>query len=221
MVSEQSIAKIRVLIVDDHPVVREGLGSIIDQQPDLELAGATHNLTVARELLKSSRPDAVVVDLGLGAEDGLEFVNELATQERDIAVVVFSLHDELLFAERALTAGARAYVMKTERTETLLQAIRRAASGGYCVSERVSTRMLSVGVAAPATRPRELGRLTDREFAIFRLIGSGLTTREIASRVQLSVKTIESHRLHIKKKLGLTSANELVVQAASWVLREH
>jgi len=221
MASESVFAKTRVLIVDDHPVVREGLGSIINQEPDLEVVGATDSVTVARELVVGHEPEAVVVDLGLGAEDGLEFVHELATENPELAIVVFSLHDELLFAERALVAGARAYVMKTERPETLLQAIRTAVSGGYTVSDRVSTRMLSASVAAPAARPRELGRLSDRELAIFRLIGSGLTTREIASRVNLSVKTVESHRLHIKKKLGLASANELVVQAASWVLREH
>jgi len=221
MPTEQDGKKRRVMIVDDHPVVCEGIVQAIAREPDLEVAGVVTDIAAAMALVKEDPPDAAIVDLGLGSEDGLELVHRLVAERPGIAIVAFSMYDELLYAERALKAGARGYVMKDVSITTLLEAVRRAIAGNVTVGEKVTTKILSLfGSGREAHGQSEVSKLSDRELAIFRLIGGGLTTREIAERVGLSIKTVESHRLHIKKKLGLESANKLVVHAAAWVLDE-
>ena len=212
--------KYRLLLVEDHPVTREGLAQLLNQQPDLQVCGqvgtAPEALTTA-ELLK---PDLVVVDLSLGGTSGIELVKDLASRDPTLPTLVLSVHDELLYAERALRAGAKGYIMKQEPTEQVMAAIRLVLRGGVYLSERMHDRILHLvarGAAVPEAS--EVDELSDRELEVFELIGRGRTTAWIAKSLHLSVSTVETHRAHIKEKLKLENATELVRCAADWVQR--
>lgn len=211
-------ARLRVLVVDDHPIVREGLRHLINDEPDLAVCGEAGTAERARELVAKEHPDVAIVDLSLGLDDGLELVRSIATQHPDVRVLVLSMHDEMLYAERALRAGARGYVMKRGAMPDLLTAVRRVAFGKTHVSaevaERLVDRLASHGPAPSPADPAEL--LSDRERQVFELIGRGLATREIAAQLSVSVKTIESHQARIKEKLGLRTGRELIRKAVTW-----
>lgn len=210
-----------VLIVEDHAVVREGLTRLIDDEPDLNVIGTAVDHASALELLAAARPDVAIVDLSLGYQSGLELIKAISNLDSRVAVLVLSMHDDAVFAERALRAGARGYVNKLEAIDVLLNAVRRILAGEVWLGARARTIVLESVISRDVNRslPRGLrggSRLSDRELEVLGLLGAGMGTREIARRLVVSVKTVESHRANLKEKLRLRTSNELVVYAARW-----
>ncbi|CAM3307582.1 response regulator transcription factor [Rhodothermus bifroesti] len=214
--------KKRILIVDDHPLVRKGLALTLEAEPDLEVCAQAASAEEALGLLDKVQPDLAIVDISLPGMSGLELIKHLQAWKQHLPVLVISRHDEALYAERAIRAGARGYVMKVEAVEVIVKAVRRVLAGGLYVSEELSERLLLSMTghrrALETRSPVEL--LSDRELEVFELTGRGLTTREIAERLHLSVKTVESYRARIKAKLGLRTAAELMQHAVQWVENE-
>ena len=208
----------RILIVDDHPIVRLGMRHLIDAEPDLTICCEAESAEQALEAARSDRPDLIIVDLSLGAVHGLELVRHLHRELPQVPVLVLSMHDEALFAERVLRAGARGYIMKAQAIGGLLTAVRQVLSGRIYLSERMSQLILAglTRMGEPGTGVRSL---TNRELEVFDLVGHGAGTAEIAQRLGVSVKTVETYRSNIKTKLGLKDAHELVRYASSWVER--
>ena len=204
----------RVVIVDDHPIVRKGLTQLLNEQPDLAVCGEADSPAAALALIDAERPDIALVDLSLGQDSGLELVKTVSASHRDIRLLVLSMRDEMLFAERALQAGASGYIMKNEAVRDLLTAVRRVLGGKTYVSERVTARILA-GMGRRSHETLSIERLTDRERQVLDLIGRGVATRDIAKRLEVSVRTVESHCAHIKEKFGLRNARELVRFAVS------
>jgi DNA-binding NarL/FixJ family response regulator len=209
----------RVLIVDDHPLFRRALRAIIEQEPGLQVCGEAADAGEALRQVSAHEPDLVIVDVSLKKGHGIELVRQIRARDKRVKMLMCSMHDDELFAERALHAGALGYVNKAEAPETILGGIRAVLLGGVYLSGAVSRRLLTrcdrAGGAA-AGRPADC--LSDRELAVFELIGHGLTTRAIAEQLYLSVKTVETYREHIKAKLGLKNGAELARHAAQWVL---
>jgi DNA-binding NarL/FixJ family response regulator len=214
-------AQKRVLIVDDHALLRLGLTEYIKSEPGLAVCGAVASVNDALIEVERETPDLVVTDLDLHGKSGLDLIKALAGLHPELPVIVLSLHDEEVFAERCLRAGARGYVMKHDSPEQLGIAIRKVLDGGIHVSEKTSARILNALSGNRGTEGQSpMGLLTSREFELFQWIGRGLSTKDIAERLQVSPKTIESHRLNIKAKLGLSSASELIAFAARWAAAE-
>lgn len=208
----------RVLLVDDHPIVRRGLAELINHEPDLSVCGEAQNAQEALDALAALEPDLAIVDVSLQETSGIELIKDIKIRYPEMLMLALSMHDETLYAERVLRAGARGYVMKEEAAEKLMTAIRKVLSGQIYLSEKMAARALSKFVhGARDTDGSPLGRLSDRELQVFELIGRGRGTRQIAETLHLSVKTIESHREHIKEKLKLTTSAELVQHAIQWV----
>jgi DNA-binding NarL/FixJ family response regulator len=207
----------RVLIVDDHPFFRSGLANWLNQQDDLTSCGEAGSMEATRGAVEVLRPDVVLLDLRLGDEDGLELLRELSENHPGIRVVVVSQSDEQTFAHRALKAGARGYIMKSEATDTVLEAIQTVLRGEVYLSRSISARILHKLFPDPASSSPDLARLTDRELQVFQLLGSGNSTREIAERLKISPKTVESHREHLKDKLCLPDGVALTRVATIWV----
>ena len=210
--------KARVLIVDDHPLVREGLSRRINREADMEVCGEVETAHDALSAIASNSPDVAVIDLVLKASSGLELIKDIRIRRPDLATLVLSAQDETIYAERALRAGARGYIMKHEASENVLVALRRVLSGKVYLSDAMASKMLDGFVTAkdrPPLSPVE--RLTDRELQVFEFIGQGLTTRQIAERLHLSMKTIDAYRQSIKMGLGLGNAAELAQRAVLWV----
>jgi DNA-binding NarL/FixJ family response regulator len=211
----------RVLVVDDHPIVRQGLTQLIDREGDLRVCGEADCTAGALQAIETLRPDVVVADLSLQGPDGLELLKSLRGRDMAVPVVILSMHDESLYAERALRAGARAYLMKQEATETVLVAIRRVLAGEIYLSDRMASRLLRQFVrSTPSGSASPIDVLSDRELEVFVLIGRGHGTRQIAEELHLSIKTVESYRAHIKDKLDIPTASELVRHAVQWVESE-
>ena len=211
-------ARRTILIVDDHPMLRRGLASLIESEPDLAVCGQAGNSAAALQATEQSQPDLVIVDLALGDSDGLELVKEMKRRHPQIPALVLSMHDEAVYAERSLRAGARGYVSKQQLDETVLVAIRRLLAGETYMSGTVGERLAARFVAGrtiATDSPLEV--LSDRELQVFRLIGQGRSTRQIAATLHLSIKTIETYREHIKQKLQVESATELAHRATQWV----
>src|SRR5436190_5562582 len=209
--------KHRIFLVDDHPLVREGLVNLINSQPDLAVCGEAEDSGGAMAGIAKTRPDVALVDISLKNESGLELVKNLENQFPLVALIVLSMHDEALYAERALRAGARGYVMKRESTKSVLGSIRRVVEGGGYVSERVvnsMARRFSSSSKGPKSWPVE--RLSDRELEIFRLLGQGRTTGQIADDLHLSVKTVQAYCARAKEKFGISSLGELLRAAIRW-----
>jgi DNA-binding NarL/FixJ family response regulator len=204
----------RIFLVDDHPVLRQGMGRLIDDQPDMIMCGEAESPPDAIRLLATARADVVIVDLTLRGGDGLELCKQIRERWKELPILVVSMHDESLYAERALKAGARGYVMKQEPQETVMDAIRTVARGQVSLSPTMSAKLLQSfsGLRSSADLP-PLARLTDRELEIFRYIGEGHSVRAIAEKLFLSTKTVEAHKEHIKQKLNLKSSNELLQYA--------
>jgi DNA-binding NarL/FixJ family response regulator len=204
----------RIFLVDDHPVLRQGLGRLIDDQPDMLVCGEAESPPDAIRLLATAKADVVLVDLTLRGGDGLELCKQIRDRWKDLPILVVSMHDESLYAERALKAGAKGYVMKQEPQETVMLAIRTVAKGQVYLSPAISAKLLQnfSSPRASADLP-PLARLTDRELEIFRFIGEGHSVRAIAEKLFLSTKTVEAHKEHIKQKLNLKSSNELLQYA--------
>lgn len=205
-----------ILLIDGHPIVRRGLTQVITAEPDLSVCGQCDNARTALSLVEQLRPGLAIIDIALPGESGIALVKQLAQLTR---VLVFSALDELLYAERALTAGAAGFLGKGESVETLLEAIRTVIAGRVYASRAVTDRMLNRVAGMRRTPDADsVTTLSDRELEVFRMIGKGLGTREIAAVLHLSRKTIETHRENIKKKLNVRSGNELVVRATAWLL---
>ena len=211
--------KRRVFLVDDHPLVREGLANLINGQNDIVVCGEAEDSAQAMAGISEMRPDVALIDISLKNESGLELIKNLESQFPLVALIVLSMHDEALYAERALRAGARGYVMKKEPSEKIFEAIAHVLRGDIYVSERMKREMLESSVSGkrPGTEGGSiLDRLTDRELQVFQLLGNGISTKEIAQRLNLSVKTIETYRENLKVKLNLRTGAELVQRAIQW-----
>jgi DNA-binding NarL/FixJ family response regulator len=207
-----------ILIVDDHPLVRRGLSALIESEPDLAVCGQVASCRAALEAIGQRHPDLVVVDLVLGADDGLDLVKAMRARHPGIPSLVLSMHDESLYAERCLRAGARGYVTKQQLDDTVLVAIRRLLDGEMYLSDKLERQLAAKYVGGRTIETDSpLNALSDRELQVFRLIGQGRTTRQIAETLKLSIKTVESHREHIKNKLTLRSSAELAQRATQWV----
>jgi DNA-binding NarL/FixJ family response regulator len=206
---------IRVLLVDDHPIVRYGFTRLLAAEADLVVCGEAVDARAAIDGI-AAKPDVVVVDISLGSTSGIDLIRELKVQLPAVHVLVVSMHDELLYAERALRAGASGYVMKHEAIDKIVRAIRVVANGGMFVSEDVSTRLVQRAVAGEAGLDSPLAALTDRELHVLELLGRGLGTRAIAEQLHVSIKTIESYRARLKDKMNLRSGTELVRFAVRW-----
>jgi DNA-binding NarL/FixJ family response regulator len=208
----------RILIVDDHPMMRQGLAQLINSEPDLVVCREADTARQAFEFVRREPPDLAIVDISLPDKNGLELIKDMHALYPALPMLVVSMHDESLYAQRVLRAGGRGYVMKQEGGRKLMEAIRQVLAGQIWVSEKMSARILEIFSGSgrdPGGSP--LGRLSDREFEVFQLIGQGKGTREIAAHLRLSVKTVEVHRANIKGKLDLKSATELVRSAVRWM----
>ena len=208
----------RILIVDDHPIVREGFSALLDGAPDLEVTGQAKDFDEAVAALDEADPDLAIVDISLPGKTGLELIGKLKEKKPDIRILVVSMHPESVFAERALKAGAQGYIMKGEATEHLLDGVRRVLEGGIFVTERATQSIieqLARGSQDAGTSP--VKALSKREFEVFHLIGEGKRTAEIAEELYLSPKTVETHRANMIAKLGLTDGAELNYRAIQWV----
>jgi DNA-binding NarL/FixJ family response regulator len=207
----------RILIVDDHPMTRHGLAQLMRLEPDLLVCGEAHSAHQAMSVVPSLRPDLVLADITMPGKSGLEFIKDMRAAHPEVPVLVMSMHDELIYAERVLRSGGRGYVMKSEGGEKVLEAIRRVLQGEVYLSRTMSTTLLgALSQDRSKANDRSLGSLTDREFEVFQLIGQGMPTNEISQRLNLSIKTIGTHRVHIKDKLHLQTATELGKSAVRW-----
>lgn len=218
MAKKKKSGKKQIVIVDDHPMMRQGLAQLINNEPDLEVACEADTAGEALELITDREPDLVLLDITLPDKNGLELIKDLQAQLPQVPLLAVSMHDEALYAERVLRAGGRGYIMKQAGGKKMLEAIRQVLNGQIFVSEKISAKILenfSGRRQDESSSPVE--KLSDREFEVFQLIGQGKSTREIAEQLHLSVKTIEVHRAHIKEKLSLRHANELVRFAARWM----
>jgi len=219
--TDARINKFRVLIIDDHPIVRRGLTEMINQEPDLEVCGEAADMADALEQVQQRQPDVMVVDLSLKSGHGIDLIEQVKAINPSIRMLVSSMHDESLFAERALRAGALGYLSKQEPAGKLLDAIRQVARGEIYLSSAMSNRLLYAVVGGDQLHRNPIAGLSNRELEVFEMIGQGLATKQIAGRLHLSPKTIETHREKIKSKLNLTNSNELNRRAVQWVLENH
>lgn len=210
-------SKKRILIADDHPMMRQGLAQLITNEPDLTVCCEADTAGQVLDIISSRKPDLLLADISLPDKNGLELIKDVHALCPEVLVLVVSMHDEALYAERVLRAGARGYIMKQEGGKKLMQAIRQVLSGQIYVSEKMSAKILEIfSGQRHQTGGSAVERLSDREFEVFQLIGEGKGTREIAAHLHLSVKTVEVHRANIKEKLSLKTATDLVRYAVRW-----
>jgi len=208
-----------ILIVDDHPLVRTGFSQLICDTPDLKVCGEAGDMASALQLLDSITPDLAIIDLSLAGGSGLDLIEHIKARNSEILMLVASMHDESLYAERVLAAGARGYINKQEAQEKIIPAIRQVLSGKVYLSEHMTERILNNMVSSSDDK-HGIDSLSNRELQVFEMIGQGVAPGKMAKQLNLSVKTIETHQAHIKKKLGLTSAHKLTHRAIRWVLEQ-
>ena len=211
--------KTRIVIIDDHPLVRERLIELIDREADLEVCGEAEERSEALELIDQTRPEMAIVDLNLKSSLGIELIKDLQVRNPQLLILVVSMQDEMIYAERCIRAGARGYITKQQASRHVLQAIRKVLAGDLYVSEAVSNQLLSRSIGRPAGADfvLSIALLADRELQVFELIGKGHSTRQIADSLTLDVKTIETYRGRIKEKLALKDSSELLQRAIAWV----
>ena len=213
--------KSRIFLVDDHPITRQGVAVLINQERDLAVCGEADSAPMAIDMIQKLSPDVALVDITLKTTSGIELMKQLKALRPEMPVLIMSMHDESLFADRALRAGAKGYIMKLEPSATILAAIRRILGGDLYLSEKMKEKMLHRLVKTGGTEVvYAIDTLSDREMEVFQLIGNGYGTRQIATRLNLSVKTIDSYREHLKLKLRLDGGTELVRHAIQWVKSE-
>lgn len=210
-------AEKRILIVDDHPMMRDGLAQLIQHEKDLAVVGQADTAHQALDLVREEKPDLVLVDITLPDKSGLELIKDIQVMYPGTQVLVISMHDEGLYAERVLRAGGRGYVMKQEGGKKLMEAIRQVLEGKVYLSEKMAANILEIFSGGRPDSSSPVRQLTDREFEVYQLIGQGLDMREIAERLHLSIKTAEVHRGNIKQKLKLKSVGELIRHAVRWI----
>lgn len=208
--------KLKILLVDDHPMVREWLTSLIEQQPDMSVCGEADSIADALKILKNTTPDIAVVDLSLKEASGLELIKTIKARWPEIGVVVLSMHEEEIYAERAIRAGARGYVMKRESTKRIITAIREVYQGKLCVSDQISASFAEKFIGGKGGTPSGVQELSDRELEVFDLLGRGLGTRQIAETLNVSIKTVQAYCARIKQKMHLATASELLREAVRW-----
>ena len=207
----------RVFLVDDHPLVREWLTNLINQQPGLKVCGEAESGPEAREKILALRPDVAIVDIALKDSSGIELIKDLKQSCPEVAVLVLSMHEEAHYAERALRAGARGYIMKRETTKKVIAAIGQVLEGKLCVSEALAAAMATQFVQGKTLATRSpVEQLSDRELEVFELLGQGRTTRQIAETLRVSLKTVQAYCARAKEKLNLGSATELLREAVRW-----
>jgi len=214
------ISQTRVVLVDDHPLLRQGIARMIETEKGMVVCGEAENTSKAIEVIEKQKPDVVLLDVSLNGASGIELLKNLKVRFPKMLVLVLSMHDETIFAQRALRAGAAGYIMKHEAPEKILGALKKVLKGEIYLSEKLGARMLNQLVGGKPSTGSPVEELSDRELEVFGLIGRGFGTRPIAEKLHLSVKTVESHRAHIKDKLNLKSGNELVHHAIQWVQSE-
>lgn len=213
-----SPSKARVLIVEDHPIFREGLVQLINRQQDLAVCGECDDPKGIADAIEKQKPDVLLLDLMLNGAGGIDLIKQLHTLFPKVGILVLSMHDEAVFAARALRAGALGYVMKQEASGNVVAALRTVLAGEFHVSRKIGITLMQKAIAIPEPSPTDgVARLSDRELHVFELIGAGVPTREIATRLGISIKTVETHRENIKHKLELRSGADLVARAREWV----
>jgi len=218
--AKASTKKAAVFLVEDHPIFRDGLAMMIDGEPDLAVCGSSESIKETIPALKKHKPDVVIVDISLGDGSGLDLIKQIHEQFPTLPVLALSMHDESLFAERAVRAGAKGYVMKKEAAKTVMTAIRQVLSGALHVSEKMASKMLLKLMHPQGTHDGSpVDALSDREFEIFNLIARGMGPTEIAQKLKLSVKTVQAHREHIKEKLQLDNGTDLTRFALQWAMQ--
>jgi DNA-binding NarL/FixJ family response regulator len=212
-----TVTKTRVLIVDDHPMTRAGLVHVINHQPDLMVCGEAESAAQVLDILDSSRPDLLLIDITLPGKSGLELIKDVKAMKPELVMLVVSMHDESLYADRVLRAGARGYITKHEGGEKLMEAIRHVLSGKIYVSESMSAHILEIFSGRQTRLDRSsIEKLSDREFEVFESLGEGLSSQQIAKKLHLSAKTVDAHRANIKTKLSIKTTAELISYAARW-----
>ena len=215
--AEQGTRQYRIFLVDDHPLVRERLGELINRESDMAVCGEAGDVNQALQEMVTAKPDIVIVDLTLKNSHGLELIKAIQANFSQVPVLVLSMHEESLYAERVLRAGALGYISKQEATEKVLTAIRQVLSGQVYLSEGMSERIVRKLVLGHRESAASMDRLTDRELEVFQLIGKGLSTRRIAEELRVGIKTVESYRARIKQKLHLEDGTQLLQHATQWV----
>jgi DNA-binding NarL/FixJ family response regulator len=216
--AKSAIKRNAVLVVDDHPLFRRGVVQLLNDEPDLEVKAEASTSNEALDLLRRQRFDLAVVDIGLeGSTNGIELTKYIKAEKPKLPVLVLSMHDETLFAERALRAGARGYVMKREALDNFISAVRMVLRGEIFISPNMSKRMVLAHIGGSGEAESPVERLSDRELEVLQLLGEGKEVREIAQRLRLSAKTVEAHRAHIKEKLQLQNARQVARFANEWV----
>ncbi len=212
----------KILIVDDHPLVRQGLIGLLSTQDDFMVCGEASGIAEAQQVADAEHPDVAIIDITLEDGSGIELIKDFHASFPDMKLLVLSMHDELVFAERALRAGAVGYVNKQEVSRSIVRAIREILNGKMYLSQRATERMVQLAVGSKSHGGQSpVERLTDREIEIFQMIGQGLTTRQIAGKLGLSPKTVDAHRERIKQRLELKNVTELTKHAVQWVLENH
>ena len=211
----------RIMIVDDHPVMRMGYRFLIESEPDLSVCCEAGSALEAMDIGRRDRPDLMIVDISLGGMNGIVLIKNLLAEMPDLLTLVVSTHDETIYSERAIHAGARGYVMKSEVDRTIVEAVRRVLRGGFYLSDQMSARILSqfqkMKKGGPDQASSEIDQLSDRELEVFELIGEGMSIQDIADALLISPKTVESHRGRIKQKLSLETSTALLQRATLWV----
>lgn len=215
--------KYRIVVVDDHPIVRQGLEQLLEQEPDFLVSGTAEDAQDALEIIKNEVPDIALVDLSLKNSSGLELIKDLVVLYPALHLLVISLHDEDNYAERAIRAGAKGFIMKSEATETLLLAIRQVLKGDIYLSDRMKNRLLErmLNNNKKTDSGLAIDGLSDREVEIFELIGEGMKNQAIAGKLNISIKTVETYKTHLKNKLGVRDSAELMQRAVEWNLKEN
>ena len=208
--------KNKILLVDDHPLVREWLANLINEEADLEVCGQAANAREAIDLIGNFSPRIVVVDLSLDGSSGLELIKDIKAQHPKVNTIVLSMHDETLYAERAMRAGASGYVMKREATGKVLAALRAVLAGGLFFSNVVNAQLAQKLVQGSSDNSTVVGSLSDRELEVFQLLGRGFNTRQISEQMNVSFKTVQAYCARIKEKLNLANINELIFHAVRW-----
>jgi len=213
----QALTIQRIVVIEDHTLMRAGLIQLVNSQPDLEVVGEAADATQGLDVVLALQPDVVIVDITLPGRNGLELIKDIKAQRPEQIMLVISMHDESLYAERALKAGAKGYIMKDADRGTFIDAIRRVIHGGFYVSERMSAEIFASFSGKSSTAKAGVSRLSDREFEVFELLGQGLGTQDIANRLGISPKTVEVHRAHIREKLEMPTGAAVVRFAVRWI----
>jgi len=211
----------RILIVDDHPLFRSGLAELLTQQKDLEVCGQADSAPEALDQMRKHRPDLAIIDVSLHGTNGIELVKLMKAEQPNLAILILSMHDETLYALRALKAGALGYLMKAEAVDHVLRAVRRVLEGNLFVSPRFGEKLIFKAINGSGTGSESpVDSLSDRELEVLTLLGKGHSTKSIAQNLNLSIKTVETHRAHIKEKIGLRDSNEMTRFAVDWVTHQ-